>query len=164
MRIMMELLGELAGEPQATPLPASQPTPQPAPHQRPEPPQFERRHIDPDDVPYAAIRELLEEAAAQVGFTPRVPSGYGDPVEVAVQGRMRVFDAKGERPGELKTGTHIRVVRVIEGDTLIVPGKSRWWWEEPSQRVGSRRILSPSFRSTPSAMAVTWIVSTNSGQ
>jgi hypothetical protein len=55
----MELLGELAGQPQATPVPAGPPTPPP------EPPQFERLHIDPGDVPYAAIRDLLEAA-----FTP----------------------------------------------------------------------------------------------
>jgi len=55
----MELLGELAGQPQATPVPAGPPAPPP------EPPQFERLHIDPGDVPYAAIRDLLEES-----FTP----------------------------------------------------------------------------------------------
>jgi hypothetical protein len=30
------------------------------------------------------------EAASLAGFTPRVPSGYGDPVDVAVQGQMKV--------------------------------------------------------------------------
>lgn len=32
----------------------------------------------------------VAEAAALAGFTPRVPSGYGDPVEVAVQGQMKM--------------------------------------------------------------------------
>jgi hypothetical protein len=58
-RSAMELLGELAGQPQATPVPAGPPTPPP------EPPQFERLHIDPDNVPYATIRDLLGAA-----FTP----------------------------------------------------------------------------------------------
>jgi hypothetical protein len=32
----------------------------------------------------------VEEAAALVGFTPRTPVGYGEPVEVAVQGQIKV--------------------------------------------------------------------------
>jgi hypothetical protein len=58
----LELLGELAGEPQATPVPAGPPAPEPAPPRRPKPPQFERLHIDPEAVPFAAIRDLLEAA------------------------------------------------------------------------------------------------------
>jgi hypothetical protein len=55
----MEVLGELAGEPQAVPMPRR---PLERVEEQPEPVQFERLHIDPDDVPYAAIRELLETA------------------------------------------------------------------------------------------------------
>jgi hypothetical protein len=32
----------------------------------------------------------VEEAAARAGFTPRTPVGYGDPVEIAVQGQMKL--------------------------------------------------------------------------
>ena len=41
-------------------------------------------------------------------------------VEVAVQKRLRVYDAVAEHPVELKTGTHVRVVRVVEGNVLVV--------------------------------------------
>jgi hypothetical protein len=59
----MALLGELAGEPQIAP---SRPeTPTERVEEQPKPVQFERLHIDPDNVPYAAIRDLLEES-----FTP----------------------------------------------------------------------------------------------
>jgi hypothetical protein len=65
-RSAMDLLGELAGQPQATSLPPSPPgTPPEGIVRPPEPLQFERLHIDPKSVPYAAIRDLLEAA-----FTP----------------------------------------------------------------------------------------------
>ncbi len=49
-----------------------------------------------------------------------IPSGGRGQIEVEVQGRLKVVDAVAEHPVELKTGAHVRVVRVIEGDTLVV--------------------------------------------
>jgi membrane protein implicated in regulation of membrane protease activity len=47
------------------------------------------------------------------------PKGRGQ-VQLHVQGRLKVMDAVGEQPVEFKTGDHVRVVRVIEGNTLVV--------------------------------------------
>jgi len=49
-----------------------------------------------------------------------IPGGGRGQVEVTVQGRLKVLDAVAEQPGELKTGAHVRVVRVIEGNVLVV--------------------------------------------
>ena len=49
-----------------------------------------------------------------------IPAGGRGQVQVAVQGRLKVVDAVAEHPVELRSGTHVRVVRVIEGSVLVV--------------------------------------------
>jgi membrane protein implicated in regulation of membrane protease activity len=49
-----------------------------------------------------------------------VAPGKGGQVRVAVQGQLRVFEAATEGDAELKTGDRIRVVRVSDGNVLIV--------------------------------------------
>jgi len=49
-----------------------------------------------------------------------IPAGGRGQVEVRVQGRLRVMDAVAEQPVEIRTGAHVRVVRVIEGNVLVV--------------------------------------------
>jgi hypothetical protein len=49
-----------------------------------------------------------------------IPVGGRGQVQVPVQSRLKIMDAVAEQPGELKTGTSIRVVRVIEGNVLVV--------------------------------------------
>ncbi len=49
-----------------------------------------------------------------------IPVGGRGQVQVAIQNRLKVMDAIAEQPVELATGTSIRVVRVVEGDVLVV--------------------------------------------
>ena len=64
------------------------------------------------------------EMANAVGAEGRVyltiPAGGRGQVEVTVQSRLKVVDAVAEHPVELKTGTHVRVARVIEDNVLVV--------------------------------------------
>ena len=64
------------------------------------------------------------EMANAIGQEGRVyltiPAGGRGQVEVAIQSRLKVVDAVAEHPIEMKTGTHVRVVRVIEANVLVV--------------------------------------------
>ncbi len=64
--------------------------------------------------------EMRNAVGAEGRVYLTIPASGRGQVEVTVQSRLRVVDAVAERPVELKTGTHVRVVRVIEGNVLVV--------------------------------------------
>jgi len=49
-----------------------------------------------------------------------IPAGGRGQVRVAIQNRLKVMNAVAEQPVELPTGTSIRVVRIVEGNVLVV--------------------------------------------
>ncbi len=57
-------------------------------------------------------------AAGSVYLT--IPTGGIGEVQVAVQERLRIYEAKAENGEEIKTGQNVRVVNVVGGNTLVV--------------------------------------------
>jgi len=63
----------------------------------------------------------LANAAGQEGTVYlTIPPGGTGKVRVAVQGRLKVFDAVSESEKPIKTGEAIRVLRVVSGNILLV--------------------------------------------
>ncbi len=64
--------------------------------------------------------DLRNAVGAQGSVYLTIPAGGIGEVQVAVQERLRIYEAKAEGGEEIKTGQNVRVVKVVGGNVLVV--------------------------------------------
>ena len=64
--------------------------------------------------------DVRNAVGAQGSVYLTIPAGGTGEVQVAVQERLRIYDAKAEDGEEIKTGQNVRVVRIVGGNVLVV--------------------------------------------